>query len=191
MAIVLWVFFWTLLLILLAVILLLITPVLLRLHFASAPRPGLVFEVRPLGGLLPWFTVVDSARKARPSPEKHPEQRRKKPKQRQRGKGPAPGRLLRAGMQLVPDVLRRFHFDRLECDIEFGCDDPADTGQLAGMALAAVHGLPRTPRLSLSAQPNFERRCFEGHLTAALHVTLAAFFLPALRFAWRVWGPMR
>lgn len=184
---------WALLFLFVAVVLVAVTPILFRFQVRTAPEFKLICEAQLLGGLLPAIPLIDTAQKREKSVKKPAATKPKRQRERKKGNWSRSDicRLVRAGAQLVPDILRLFHLKRLEGHIEFGCADPADTGQLAGLAYATAHGLPSGPRMSLTAVPNFEQRCFEGQLTAVIQVTIAAFFAPILRFAWRVWGPVR
>jgi len=89
------------------------------------------------------------------------------------------------------EIFHHIHVSELSVDADYGLNDPAETGQLSGllMPLQYAHLLPR--RVSLNLRPDFTQSCLKGTLTAGIHVTVAAFFIPIMRFGWRAFGPVR
>jgi hypothetical protein len=76
-------------------------------------------------------------------------------------------------------------------DCDFGLDDPADTGRIAGLLMPLQYADILPANVQLAVRPDFTQRRFTGELVASLSVTLAAFVPAVLRFAWRGLGPAR
>jgi hypothetical protein len=173
-------------LVLLAV-LVLATPVKLDLALRTSPGWRLKITVRLFAGLTPPVPVHDSARPKRreakrPAPGKPAAARRRK----------TPARALRAlagAPRLLAGLLRPISLERLTVDADIGLDDPADTGQLAGLLNAFVHAWPLRPDVSIAVRPDFAGPRAEGRVDARLSFIPIAFVPPGIRFAWRVYGP--
>jgi len=76
--------------------------------------------------------------------------------------------------------MRRIHFDSLNVDIRFGTGDPAETGQIFGLATPFIYGFP-SDAVSVSLQPDFVQECFRGRIEAALHFIPVALLGPIVR----------
>jgi len=189
MALLLSILLWLLFAALVVVLLLLVTPLQIQLQLTARPNVSVQLYLRALGGLTPRIPILDG-KETKPKTD---EVTKPKPKRKRRNKAKSSkhtGRLVRAAPRFLGDILNQIHFDRLQIDCDFGLGDPAETGQLAGVVLALTHGLPPSQRVMVAARPNFERRCFEGEILAVVHLTIAAFLGPILRFAWRGFGPV-
>jgi len=189
MSVLLAIMLWLLLAVLGLVGLVLITPVFLRVYLTNSPQFAYRVEMHALGGLAPRLTLAQEPHK---DPVAKPKKKLKKPKQRRSSR---PNRdysaLIRALPELVRDMLRHVHLAELHVDADYGLGDPADTGQFSGLLMSLQYASPLPASVSLNLRPVFTRACLTGSMTTALRVTLAAFFIPTLRFAWRAYGPGR
>jgi len=177
------IFLWVLIAVLVAVLALLFTPINLQVHFATSPRLSYRVDLRAFGGLAPRVTLADSARKHVVKPvnsRTHSLDKRKIPLERLPNSVP----------RMIRDIFRHVHLSSLKVECEFGMEDPADTGQIAGLALPIAYAAPVGTHV-IDLRPNFDGPCLEAEITAAIHFTAAAFFLPVVRFVWRVFGPVR
>lgn len=176
--------FWVLILALAAAIALLFLPILVRVHLVAGPQVSFHCDASALSGLAPPITLVSSTGKRDAS--------RKAPKSTSnRARRITKTRLAAATPGLIADLFRHVCPVMLQVECEFGLNDPADTGHLAGVLLPLANARPAPRALNISLSPNFERPCLEGEITAAIRLTLAALILPFARFAWRVLGPDR
>ena len=173
----------------------LLTPVRLRGHIRTSPQLDYRVEVRVLGGLTPAFALVDSTRRRKPAVDKAAAQKKPRSKKRQKKKarrgfrnGP---RMAAAMPRLIGDLFRTIHLEFLTVDGEIGLDDPADTGRLYGWLTPMQFAASPPPNIDVSLRPNFEHPGLSGEAEAALHLTAAALLPPAVRFAWRAFGPRR
>ncbi len=188
MATILTILLWCVVALLLLLIVLLVTPVRLRARLRTSPDLSYRIEARALGGLTPDIPIADSARPRKADTRKP----KKKPSAKERDRRISGGaRMLSAGPEFFSGLLGAIHFEYLKLDAEFGLNDPADTGQLYGYLSPLQFGAVSGRATNVTLRPNFERACLTGELDAALHFTIAAFLPPALRFAWRVFGPAR
>lgn len=97
--------------------------------------------------------------------------------------------MLTALPRLLSEVAGSFDWESLRLDVEFGLDDPADTGQVCGYLAPLQYGTPWPPCVSIALRPNFESACLGGELKATLRLRAAVLLPPAARFAWRAFGP--
>lgn len=186
MSVLLGILFWLLLAVLGLVGLVLITPVSLRVHLTNSPLFAYRVEVHALGGLAPRLTLARG-----PCQDAVPRHKTKqaKPKQRRSSRPKrVNGALIRALPELVKGILRHVHIAALHIDADYGLSDPADTGQLSGLLMPLQYASPLPAAVLLDLRPDFTRACLKGSMTATVRVTLAAFLVPALRFAWRAFG---
>ena len=172
-------------------LLLLITPVEVKIQMVTVPKVSWQCDLRGLAGLTPQITVFDSSRPRKSKVDTPKVTRRPPHAKRRRNERLKAGRILKAVPPFLRAVLRNIHVDKLLVNCEFGLEDPADTGQLAGIMLALTHGLPHSRRVSITTFPNFQQQCFEGEIAAVFRLTVAAFLLPAILFVWRAFGPVR
>ena len=178
---------WLLLAVVVLVGLFLVTPVSFRVHVTNSPRLAYRVEMHALGGLAPRITLAHGAHQIAVA-----EHKAKPAKPRQRtSSGPrrVSGALIRALPELAKDILRHVHVAELHIDADYGLGDPADTGQLSGLLMPLQHASPLPAAVLLDLRPDFTRACLKGSITAAVRFTVAAFFVPVLRFAWRAFGP--
>ena len=181
--------FWGLLSVLAALLAVLIAavvmPVRLGCSLRSAPGWRARVVVRPFAGLTPDIPVFDSARRSRRA--ERPAARNKKRaarsrRQRQRQKQRS-ARAASAAPRLIAQLLRAIHLERLTIDADFGLADPAETGQLFGLAAAFKHAVRPRPPMSIDLRPDFTGPRLSGVFEAQLRFTPAAFIPPGIRFA--------
>lgn len=187
---------WGLLGLLILLLVLLVSPVRLDIRAVAERHPYTVVRARLFGGLAPSLPIVDSRRK-NPKKEKRKEKKKKAKKnakstaqtKRDRLKnGPA---LVQDFVKMIGDILRKIHINHLSLRVEFGFDDPADTGHAFGLMTPLVYGSSALARSTVLLQPNFERRCFSGELDTSLRFIPISLVLPAIGFIWTNFGPMR
>jgi hypothetical protein len=172
----------------------LVTPVQIGCIAHSATGGRLMIGVRLFGGLTPSIRLYDSARrnvrkkppKAKQKKEKKKEKKKKKTKRAHQGLTHV--RRTIAEPQLLMDLLKPIHIERLAIDADIGFADPADTGQLYGLLIPMIHsGLLASP-VSIAVRPDFSGARLSGEIVAKLSFIPIAFLPPAVRFAWCVWG---
>lgn len=188
MSAVLTILLWLILILLVILAGALLTPVKLRLHLRSSPSLKFRIEASAFGGVTPHVRILDSTRR-----RKHEEKKPKKKKTKARSKRSFAGgtRLVAAIPRLLSDILSAFHVDYLNVDAEFGLPDPADTGHVYGCLTPFLYGAPLPAKVVVSLRPDFNRACFAGEMDASLHITPAALLPPAVRLAWRAFGPSK
>lgn len=179
---------WCVIVLFLALTVLLVTPVRLHARLRTAPDLSYRIEARALGGWAPGIPLADSARPGKADTRRP---KKKRPARKRSGRMAGGARMLSAAPEFMSGLLRAVHFEHLKLDAEFGLGDPADTGQLYGYLAPLQFGLFSGAGKVFSLRPNFERACFVGEMDAAVRFTIAAFLPPAVRFAWRVFGPAR
>lgn len=163
----------------------LLVPVILHLHVSNASGFAIRLEAQILGSWGPRVRLTRGPKTGAARMQRHSARQRRVPALRAR-------RLAAALPRLVADILGGIRLASLHVDCEYGFADPADTGQLAGVLMPVSHAVPLPPNIDLSLRPNFARPCLEGELRAAIRMTaLGTLVLPALRFAWHVFGPAR
>jgi hypothetical protein len=178
-------FLWALLALVAVLAAVAVTPVHLRCVVSGEPRWRAIVVARLLAGLTPPIRVFDSARR-----------REKRARKRAAPKPRAPrfrnvSHIVDAVPALLADILGRVRFRRLAIDADVGLGDPADTGQVFGVVQAARYAIPSPSRVSVELRPDFERVRLAGRLSADASFIPAAFIPPAIRFAWRSFGPRR
>jgi hypothetical protein len=187
---------WVAGLLLLALATVLLVPVRLIACVQTSPRLAYTLEARWFGARAPRITLVDSRRPSHHAANRwrskraaHPARaRRVRPTRRRLGRGSG-SRMLAALPSLLGEVMGSIRWESFRLDAEFGLDDPADTGQLYGCLTPLQVGMPWPPGVCIALRPNFERACLEGELQATLRLRAAALLPPAVRFAWRAFGP--
>ncbi|MFW8635637.1 DUF2953 domain-containing protein [Cribrihabitans pelagius] len=159
----------------------------LHLSLVLQKETGLAFEaaIRPCGGFGPRITL---RRRAKPPGTGKPARR---PRKRRGGRQARPLRLAAAALRLAAEILRRVHIRRLVAQGTFGTGDPAETGQLFGLLAPLIHAPAPCRRLRLEVEPDFARASLSGRAELDLSVVPAALLLPAARFGWRAFGPVR
>lgn len=177
LALVTWAVAWLLVAAIATTLLIAIAPLRLRGSLRSEPDLTVQVKVAVLDGTLPYVTIMDGTRK-----------RTKKPK-RKRNK--ASHRLGRAKDMagnfpaLINRLLRRIHIEDVSGRLEFGFDDPAETGQVFGLLCPVIYGMPPLGRINMSIRPIFSRPVFEGNIDVLLKFTPITLLGPIARFAWR------
>lgn len=167
--------------------LLLITPVLLRVHLTNSPKFAYRVEMLAVGGLAPRVTLAQGPRQDTVARQKI---KQAKPKRRRSSRPKRVyGAVIRALPELMRVMLRHIHLAELHIDADYGFGDPADTGELSGLLMPLQYAHPLPASVSLNLRPVFTQSCLKGSLTTAVRVTVAAFLVPILRFAWRAFGP--
>jgi hypothetical protein len=175
---------WLLGFLVVAAIALLIVPIWVRLQVTTKPHFSFHCDAAVFMRLAPRIKVFSSTgKKAENTVAAQPKQTRKRDFSNPRLVGAAP--------RLIADVFRHLHLVLLRVDVEYGLEDPSDTGQLAGVLLPLTYADHGSSKVEIAARPNFRHSCFEGEVTAIIRLTLLAFVLPFARFAWRVVGPGR
>ena len=91
--------------------------------------------------------------------------------------------VVRRGIGLFVDLLRRVRIRRVDVDLSVGTDDPATTGELVGFAapfVAIANALPRT-RLSLT--PDFGGEALDGTGVGEVRIVPLKLVPPIFAFA--------
>ncbi len=177
--------FWLLLALVFILAVALLAPIRLRVQLQTSPKLTYRVEVSVFGGLMRGLRIVDSARSGKPKIKK----RKKKAQDKGKSRFSRGARLALELPRLFVGVLQAVRLEYLELDAEFGLQDPAETGQLYGRLASLQYGAPLPRNIVMSLRPNFERACFWGDVDASLRTRAASLLPPALRFAWRVFGP--
>ncbi|MFY0312449.1 DUF2953 domain-containing protein [Leisingera sp. D0M16] len=161
------------------IVLVLVSP--LRIELVLRKEAGLAFTaaLRPLGGFGPRIRL--SGRRKTPPAGKKPG--RKRPFDARR--------LVPAAARLAAVILRRIRIRTLILDAKFGSGDPAETGQLYGMLAPLVYGSLPARRLQVSVKPVFDRAVLSGRAELDVSLVPAALIVPAVRFGWDAFGPVR
>lgn len=155
-----------------------------------------------LGGLIRMRGSVPGGRAAAVEPPPPARAKRRRARRRPfRGVSIARSVLLARGFvprvaRLGADVVRRVAVEDLQLRVEYGFDDPADTGRVCGV-VAPLAVAASSLGWNVQAQPRFLQPGLEGAFAATLHVrpiavvaAVAGFlfslpFLRALLAAWR------
>ena len=117
-------------------------------------------------------------------------QRKKPTRKAQKGRGPS-GRVVRAGLRAVRDLLGVLRIDTVRCDARVGLEDPADTGALYG-ALAPIRYVCRgSERVQLRVEPVFDGPTLTGRAELVVSAVPLRLVPPLLRFGWQAFGPVR
>ncbi|UWQ27139.1 DUF2953 domain-containing protein (plasmid) [Leisingera aquaemixtae] len=153
----------------------------LRIELVLRKEAGLSFSaaLRPFGGIGPRIRL--SGRRKPPETAQEPGRKRRYD----------PRRLAPAAGRLAAAVLRRIRIRALVLDAKFGLGDPAETGQLYGMLAPLVYGTLPARRLQVAVQPVFDRAELSGRAELDVTVVPAALIVPAVRFGWDAFGPVR
>lgn len=173
------------------ILVLLVTPVTLNVTMRTSPKWRLKIAARLLGGLTPSIPIHDSDR-PRPKKKKKPSPAPERQKKKAGPSRPALARIRRAvsaAPHLLIDLLRPIHIQYLKVDMDVGLLDPADTGQLFGLLVPVIYSRRQSEAVSIAVRPDFTSARLSGEVTAALNFIPVAFIPPAIRFAWRVFGP--
>lgn len=181
--------FWLLMAIVTLVVLALITPVLVSVHLNNSSRPFYRIEIRAFSGIAPRLTVGQKRQGgADKKSDQKPQQSKKHTISRLKR---VDGAAVRALPKLILGVLRRIHLVELHIDGVYGLGDPAETGQLCGMLMPLQYANSLPSVMSLDLRPDFHQQTLRCNMTAVVRVTVAALFVPAAEFVWRIYGPRR
>jgi hypothetical protein len=186
---------------------LLAVPVGIEVDAEKRRSPAVRWRVSWFFGLV---TVAPTRRTAgrsgaRRRPERDSEKRRRRLTTR-RSRGPSARRVLAACRtpgflarlaRLLPDLVRAVRWERAAVELEFGLDDPSDTGTVYGV-LVPVLLLAESRGYAVCCRPRFDEACLEGSASLAVRITplrlvatvLAFVFSgPTLRAAYAVARP--
>lgn len=144
---------------------------------------------RPLWGRGPRITLVDSRR-----PQRRTGKTRKAktaPRRRRKSRTRPNSAIGLAIFELIGRLFACVRFDFLHVDGRFGTGDPAETGQLFGMAAPLIYNAGSMPRTLVSLRPVFDRACVSGIAKARLSVIPLTLLPPLVRFGWVAFGPAR
>lgn len=100
-------------------------------------------------------------------------------------------RAILAAPKLVADILQTITVEEAIANVEFGLEDPADTGMLLGWLNAARYAAGSRSTARLDIRPVFDGAHLQGSLFATLRLRPIALLAPMVRFAWRVFGPVK
>lgn len=171
-------------LVLSAGLLLLATPLRLEARLSLPSQTPVVARLQLLGGLVPWIDL--SRIGSKPPEEKEPG--------RKRGtgwtvSGTHAGRMARAAPRLLVSLFAAIRFETGRVDVDFGFEDPADTGEAFGQLAPILYGAGPTLPVDLALRPHFNGAILAGQAEGRLRVIPLSFVPPLILFAWRVWGP--
>jgi Protein of unknown function (DUF2953) len=161
-------------------------PVVLRARFQTSPCVCFQLQVSPLGGLIPFLTLVDSA-SAKPK-DSSQTKCRKKPRSKKNLPSGGAKRMIRNVPHLLGDILRQFKFRKLVVEARFGLGDPADTGTVFGAFCPIIYGVLPARRFCIDVVPDYERACFDGSIDAIGTIIPLRLVPPFIRFSWRSFG---
>ncbi|UWQ39803.1 DUF2953 domain-containing protein (plasmid) [Leisingera aquaemixtae] len=160
-------------------VLVLVLPLRIELVLRKEAELAFSAALRPFGGIGPRIRL--SGRRKPPETAQEPGRKRRYD----------PRRLVPAAGRLAAAVLRRIRIRALILDAKFGLGDPAQTGQLYGMLAPLVYGTLPARRLQVAVQPVFDRAELSGRAELDVTVVPAALIVPAVRFGWDTFGPVR
>lgn len=172
------------------ILVLLVTPVSLDVTMHTSPKWRLRIAARLFGGLTLPIPIYDSDRQR--TKKKKPSRERKRQKKEAGRSRPTFARIRRvvsAAPHLLIDLLRPIRIQYLKVDLDVGLMDPADTGQLFGLLAPVIYSRRRSDAVSIAVRPDFTSARLSGEITAMLNFIPVAFIPPAIRFAWRAFGP--
>ena len=181
-----WIFLSLLAIPVLLLIAALVTPVKLNCLARSAPGSQVMVVTRLFGGLTPPIQIHDGTRLKKKKKPLAAKRKKKNSSSRQRG---ATIRRMIAVPHLLLDLLRPIRIERLAVDADIGFVDPADTGQLYGLLAPAIYSRFPSSVVSIAIRPDFSGPRASGEIIAELSFIPVAFLPPAVRFAWRMFGP--
>lgn len=113
-----------------------------------------------------------------PTSPKKPKDR--SPKRAARRPGVA---VVRRGLGLLGDLLRRVRVRHMELDLAVGTEDPASTGELVGFAAPLVALANALPQTRVTLRPNFAGPTFEGVGAGEICLVPIAWVPPVFGFA--------
>ena len=164
------------------VIALICLPLKFRASFRSSPSLQVHVSAAGLSGYLPYITVFDSSK--RPD-GKHEEEKSSS----ERAFARSNTRMFRNAPNLIRGVLGCVKLEYLTGKIEFGFDDPADTGMIFGMLCPLAYGLSSSRKFSLAVKPEFDRPMIAGNIQMVINVVPVLLIPHIFRFAVRSFFP--
>lgn len=178
---------WSALAVLAALLLAILTPMHVRLRVEKAGSWTVRVDIAPVFGLVP-VPAFGAGCKRRPTKATDPD-RRTRTRPAASGRRGFPARRIAAVPELVRGLLSPIRIARLEVDARFGLDDPAETGAVYGWLTPMLFTLGNRPPVVVALAPVFSGAHLEGRALAAVRVVPARLLPPAVRFAWRAFGP--
>lgn len=186
-------------------ILLLAIPVSLTIHVERAVALRVSWRIRWLFGLV----KVQSERQIQPRDSRPKTTGPSRPLRSTRSRLGGNGKMalaalrtrgfVRRSMRLLTDLRHHVHCDNFSLQMEFGFEDPADTGRVYG-ALCPMLAATAGAGFEVRCQPNFSRTCLEGSGATAVRIrpisiigVTVAFFCspPTLHMMRAVWRARR
>ncbi len=161
----------------------LVLPFAVRIEAVADGTLRLRIGVQPFGR----FGPVIRLRKPRASKPK----RRKPPTKPAKMQSKYLRRIPKAGLRFLSEFIGLIHVRRIAVDARFGCDDPADTGEVFGLAQPLLHCARGLPRTSFRVEPVFGQAMLAGRAALDLSFVPITLLPPAFRFGWAVFGPAR
>lgn len=147
----------------------------------GSPRARLT--VQPFGTSGPWLALWETG-------QTPPSRKERTSVKRGKSSGSAK-RLVKAGFRLAGDILSLVRLRAFEFDVKFGCEDPADTGQLFGAMAPLLYGTQGLECAHIHVEPVFGRKVLTGRATVEVAIVPIALLLPTLRFGWASIGRSR
>lgn len=171
---------WLLAALLALLIAILATPVRVSARVTTREAAPLSVRARIISPLGPTIQVFPSG-----SPDEKPKPARPKRKRRKTRSRPSisnGARIAAALPRLISDSLSIIRIDKLNADIDFGFANPADTGEVYGMACPLIYA---TPSHAFQLRPHFDGERFEGDAEGAIRLIPLAIAPAIARFTWR------
>lgn len=138
----------------------------------GSPRGRLT--VQPFGTFGPWLALWETGKTP-------PSRKERTPVKRGKPSGSAK-RLVKAGFRLAGDILSLFRLRAFVIDLRFGCEDPADTGQLFGAMAPFLYGTQGLERAHIHVEPVFGQKVLTGRAMVEVAIVPIALLPPVLRF---------
>lgn len=175
---------------LLAVVLVLLAvPVDVRGRMAAEAALSWSVQIRWLFGLLRFERSSAPRRPAERAPAVPTEAALAGGRGRRAGRGPprfiAEPAVWRRALRLLRSSLRGLTLRRVDAQVRFGLDDPADTGCLYGMLVPALMLVQSRTSGRVAVAPDFERAGLAGRAAAELRIVPLRVLAPVASFG--VW----
>ena len=166
-----------------------VTPLRLELSLDRDARWHGAAALRPFGRMGPRLplSIGDAGKQKSPDKQK-PRKKAKRHGRQRRTLQIRPMPILRGALRLIEDVFGQIRVERAFCDVRFGFEDPATTGQAYGYLTPLIYGSDVASKVDFRFEPVFDRSVFEGHFALDISLVPARLIMPALRFAWTVLG---
>ena len=163
----------------------------LRIELQASRRDALSYSaaLRPFGQFGPRIPL--SKGRAKPPQDAKVDKPPPKKTARRRRWKTHPMQMVRAGVQLIADVIGQFRIETADLDLRFGLGDPGETGQVYGQIVPLIHCASSLPHVRLCVEPAFDRAVLTGQAALDVSVVPARLVPPLLRFGWVAFGPVR